>query len=45
MLEIIASVVIVLSFAVVITVVIAGLSVFIGAARGVDSETIYEEDE
>ena len=45
MLEIIAGVIIVLAFAIAIAVVVAGISVFIGAAQGVDSEAFYEEDE
>jgi hypothetical protein len=45
MLEVIAGVVIVITFAIALSVVVAGLSVFIGAARNVDSGAIYEEDE
>jgi hypothetical protein len=45
MLEIIAGLAIVLTSAIVLSVVIASVYVFIGTVNGIDNDAIYEEDE
>lgn len=45
MLEIIAGIILFVSCAIALTVVLAGLSVLIGVARGIDTDAFYEEDE
>jgi len=45
MLEIIAAIVIFLSFAVAATVVLAGIMTLVGVVKGVDSEHLHDDEE
>ena len=44
MLEIIAGIIVVLSILIVATLVIAGLSIFIGTINGIDADAFNDED-